>query len=185
LISSDLLKLKEDMNLAVPALVGSPTLYLPEIILSVSTGMESSSWILKKQAALTLKDLAETSGKELISHIEPVIKLLVNGFPGRLWKGKESLLVALSAVCSTCQKEIEAGVVGESPQTLVSIVAKECKKNDKEYKRQALQSLNAMLKIFEKIDLFEQVHDTLYEIVTEEEEKEADVKDIDPKKQTP
>lgn len=153
--------------------MGSPRLYLSEIVANISKSMDSSSWTLKKQAGLTLKDVSESVGKDLSEHLDSVLKLLTENLSGRIWKGKESLLIALAAVCNACKDSIT------SPGPLIGLVAKECKKNDKEYKRQALVSLNGMLKTFSTSDVFEEIKDVIEEIIQEDPEEKGE--DDDPK----
>jgi hypothetical protein len=62
----------------------------------------------------------------------------------------------------------------------VDLVLKECKKNDKEYKRQAVLCLASLLKTFSNVNLFEQVKDTLFELALLEEEKKTD-EEVEPK----
>lgn len=98
--------------------------------------------------------------------------------PGRLWKGKESLLSALASICSACTREILKGGNGiieylfkcnensgrETPKSIVETVVKETKKNDREYKRIAIQTLSSILKTFSEVDLYEVVKTQLFAI---------------------
>eukprot|EP01119_Soliformovum_irregulare_P015728 TRINITY_DN4466_c0_g1_i1.p1 TRINITY_DN4466_c0_g1~~TRINITY_DN4466_c0_g1_i1.p1 ORF type:complete len:1775 (+),score=639.94 TRINITY_DN4466_c0_g1_i1:70-5394(+) len=160
--------------------VGSPRLYLREIIEFSSKSMESSSWILKKQAGFTLKDLAEAVGSDMSPHLDAVMKMLVDGLPGRIWNGKESLLVAIAALATSCKEQFFKENSTLSPKNLVDLVVAECKKKDREYKRHALTSLNTILKSFgedETHDFYSPIASTLREVIEEEDIKE----DADPK----
>ena len=101
----------------------------------------------------------------------------MDGIPGRVWKGKESLLSALSAISNACKKEIEEE--GKS-QSLIDLVLKECKKNDKEYRRHAVMCLASLLKTWSNLNLYEQVKSQLFELANEELQKSEDA-DSDPK----
>jgi len=141
--------------------------YLPEILKYVSKAMESQSWLLKKQAGLTLKETADNVGDALNAHLDLVLKMIVSNLPGRLWKGKDSLLAALSSVCNACTAEIMKGGPGrETPQSLVEIALKETKKNDREYKRQAVSTISSILNVFtsKNVDLYEIVKAQLFAI---------------------
>ena len=153
---------------------GGPRQYLTEIVKYITTVMESQSWTLKKQGGLTIKDLAEAVGSDIEPHLATILKLLVDGIPGRVWKGKESLLAALSAVCAASKGSIESGKYGQTPINLIELALKECKKNDKEYKRQAILCLSGLLKTFSNVNLYPVVKDQLFEIATEEVKLEAD-----------
>jgi proteasome component ECM29 len=118
-------------------------------------------------------------GSDIKPHLSVLLKLIVDGIPGRVWKGKEALLSALSAISNACKKEIESGDAEHSPTFLVDLVLKECKKNDKEYKRQAVLCLASLLKTFSSLNLYEQAKVALFEIASEELQK--DDTDADPK----
>jgi len=144
--------------------------YLPDILKYISKAMDSQSWIMKKQAGLTLKETAENVGDALSDHLDLVLKMIISNMPGRLWKGKESLLSALSSICNACTREIlKSGNGRETPKSIVETVLKETKKNDREYKRIAIQTLGSILKTFSEVDLYESVKSQLFAIAKGED----------------
>lgn len=62
--------------------------WIQDIMKLVSESMSSSSWQRKQQAALTVKDLADTVGSSMGKFISPCIELLTSNIPGRYWSGK-------------------------------------------------------------------------------------------------
>lgn len=181
-------------------------LYLSEIMSSLIASLSSTSWQLKRQAALALAEVARTgvlsvhynqrdhcdhsdhfsaSAASLNAYVEQLLKLLLDSIPGRLWKGnecsllpisyslnassyqyldvylyrylhhiiiiiiilstagKEALLETLAVLCVTCKSALETRPLG--PQSVLALVLKECQRNDKDYKNQALQALEKVL----------------------------------------
>eukprot|EP01117_Protostelium_nocturnum_P011614 TRINITY_DN4217_c0_g1_i1.p1 TRINITY_DN4217_c0_g1~~TRINITY_DN4217_c0_g1_i1.p1 ORF type:complete len:1816 (+),score=559.90 TRINITY_DN4217_c0_g1_i1:158-5605(+) len=163
--------------------VGGVSLYLPEIVEFLTTSLSSDSWNVKKQAALTFKDLADGSSREMLKYLDKVLGMLVGAIPGRVWKGKDSLLSALSSLSTSYSTEItERYKDGNcSPTSLVDTIIKECKKNDKEYKRQALICLGNILKAFPDLDQYEKTKELLFPIALGKEDSlgsdEGDSKD--------
>eukprot|EP01114_Cavostelium_apophysatum_P005403 TRINITY_DN1633_c0_g5_i1.p1 TRINITY_DN1633_c0_g5~~TRINITY_DN1633_c0_g5_i1.p1 ORF type:complete len:992 (-),score=360.72 TRINITY_DN1633_c0_g5_i1:43-3018(-) len=148
--------------------IGGLRSYIPNIISFVETSMNAQTWILKKQAGLTVKELADSAGEDLSDYADALIKMLLSNLPGRLWKGKEALLNATAAVCAAGPERID-------PAAVVEALLKECKRNDKEYKRQAMMALSSVLQTFKRnAKLFELVKEPLFGLANEEEKADSD-----------
>jgi proteasome component ECM29 len=131
------------------------------------TFLESSSWSIKKQAGQSIQFLCDKFGVEIVPHCDTLLKVILASLSGRTWKGKECILMALGAVCNRCSATIQKSP--ESVKSVISVMTRECKKNDKEYKRHAVQTLAEILKAFRDIDIFEDVKDLLYTLAAGEE----------------
>ncbi|KAL6070848.1 proteasome component M29, variant 2 [Balamuthia mandrillaris] len=136
-------------------MVGSVQLYLKEIMQAVEEAMHSSSWSMKRQGALTLKDVSESIGQDFKRHLDHVLNLLVEAFPGRTWKGKEALLIALSAVVTACKDDIPVCAPEEKLDELVVRVLaarqKEDKGKDKDELKIAGGTLPTALQLFRMV----------------------------------
>jgi len=154
--------------------VGSVRLYLSAIVSMLSAHLSSNSWSQKKQAALAMKEMAETLDEgDLCRFCDELLRLLLEiGLPGRQWKGKESVLAAISAISNSCKDLLVKNTSSAySVHMLVTAVGKECqKRTDKEYRRHALISLASLLKTFSTMNFFEVVKVILFPIASGEEE---------------
>ncbi|PRP89356.1 proteasome-associated protein [Planoprotostelium fungivorum] len=169
--------------------VGGVSLYMQETVKFLENSLGADSWVTKRQAAVTLKTLATNASRDsTLSYLDDILKMLVTALPGRLWKGKDSLLSALATICSQYHEEITtkfSTAEGEgakySPSSLVEQFIRECKKNDKEYKRHAINSLRVALEAFQQTDNYDKVAQVILPIAKGEEDSlgadEGDAKD--------
>ncbi|EGG17121.1 dynamin B [Cavenderia fasciculata] len=179
--------------------IGSIRLYTDEIVKIISINLTGSAWALKQQAALCLSNLTEDIRNMMENHLPVVLSLLLQGLKGKTYPGKDSLLGSMSTISSVCAKSIkELGSGGQqvgssslpvpSAKEMLLAMLQECKKIDMDYKRKALVNLASMLRSFEDIDIYQQVRETVYQLVFEKEKKENasaldDEMDLDDPKQ--
>jgi proteasome component ECM29 len=140
-------------------------LYLGEIVTLITDGMTSSSWISKKKAAQGICKLSEVLGESLSLHHDVLLTSLMKELPGRLWEGKESLLLALAAICTSCGKAISSANPSK-PEDILSLVTSACKKKDKKYREAAFTCLEKVIKAFDNPKFFNIVFPLLFEICT-------------------
>lgn len=106
---------------------------------------------------------------------------------GRLWQGKEALLDALQVFVSNYKRFIfELSATDKSastPAQIVQVCATECKKRNRDYKKEALNCLASVLNSFDqaiqlyrehKFDVFDSLKDMLFQIASGEAEQEED-----------
>ncbi len=106
---------------------------------------------------------------------------------GRLWQGKETLLEALQSFVANYKRNIfELSSTDHSavtPAQIVQVCATECKKRNRDYKKEALNCLASVLNSFDqviqlyhefKFDVFESLKDMLLQIASGEAEQEDD-----------
>ncbi|CAI0541306.1 unnamed protein product [Linum tenue] len=122
-------------------------LYLEEILSLVSEGLVSSSWSSKRKSAQAIVKLTEVLGELLSSHQRILLESLMKELPGRIWEGKDALLDALGALCTSCHNAISS----ENPATandILLIVSSACTKKSKKYREAAFSSLDQVIKAF-------------------------------------
>jgi len=134
------------------------TLYLQEMVDFSSKHLASSSWNLRRSVALAIVSISEAVGKNFNPYFDQIIKLLIEGLGGRIWKGKESFLLAITSICAACKTLIQEKY---NVRDYIQILEKECKKNDKDYRRHALTALANLLKAYEEIDIFNEIYELL------------------------
>ncbi|XP_041357221.1 proteasome adapter and scaffold protein ECM29-like [Gigantopelta aegis] len=141
-------------------------LYLTEIVDLLYTSLESQLWSTKAQAAAAMSTVASKLGSNLGSpHLGVVLKALLTGLQGRTWEGKESLLQALSTVCTSCKEAITKGQAGQATiEEIVEAVLKECKKEKPAYRIEALKCLSEILETY-NIDRFADVWEIVDPII--------------------
>ncbi|KAL8170504.1 hypothetical protein V2J09_022308 [Rumex salicifolius] len=98
-------------------------LYLGEIVSLIGESITTSSWASKKKAAQAITKLGEVLGESLSGHDQILLNYLMKELPGRLWEGKESLLHAIAAVCSSCHDTISARDAN-MPNAVLSLIIK-------------------------------------------------------------
>ncbi|XP_057801656.1 uncharacterized protein LOC131016878 isoform X2 [Salvia miltiorrhiza] len=138
-------------------------LFLGEIIDLINEGIISSSWASKKKASLGICKLSEVLGESLSSHHSVLLASLMKEIPGRLWEGKEVMLNALSALCSSCHEAISASNP-DAPNAILSLISSACTKKAQKYREAAFGSLEKVIKAFNKPDFFNMVIPSLLEM---------------------
>ena len=153
-------------------------LYTDEILSSVNKNLGSSSRTLKKQAALTLRDLCESIGKHIEPHVDQELILLAESLRGKTWEGKEAILMALVSLCKASPKEVsnpsKMTVKRPTAKDLVVTVCRLSTTSDNGWNRHALNAIAEMLQLFE-VDVFEQISEGV--VKTLEKEKQTPHKD--------
>ncbi|KAL1347958.1 uncharacterized protein [Arachis hypogaea] len=138
-------------------------LYLGEIVSLICEGMSSSSWASKRKSAQAICRLSEVLGDSLSSHHEVLLQSLMKEIPGRLWEGKEVLLLALGALSTSCHKAISAE--GSAPSiAILSVVSSACSKKAKKYREAAFSALEQVIKAFGNPDFFNMVFPLLFDM---------------------
>ncbi|KAL3530047.1 hypothetical protein ACH5RR_009369 [Cinchona calisaya] len=142
-------------------------LYLGEIVTLISEGIMASSWASKRKAAQAISRLSEVLGESLSQHHRVLLTCLMKEVPGRLWEGKDAILHALSALCSSCNKAISA-MEPDAPNAILSLILSACTKKVKKYREAAFSSLEQIIKAFSNPDFFNVVFPSLFEMCNTE-----------------
>ncbi|XP_011080457.1 proteasome-associated protein ECM29 homolog [Sesamum indicum] len=138
-------------------------LYLGEIVTLINEGITSSSWASKKKASQAICKLSEVLGESLSSHHNVLLMSLMKELPGRLWEGKEVLLNALSALCTSCHETISA-LNPDAPSAILSLVSSACTKKAQKYREAAFCCLEQVIKAFNNPEFFNMVFPSLLEM---------------------
>ncbi|CAG8534937.1 9628_t:CDS:10 [Funneliformis mosseae] len=148
---------------------GTIKLYLNEIIILLSTLLESPSWPTKRQAALTMADVAKSIEQSLIPHMDKVLPLLLDGLSGRTWAGKEALVDALAAASVSCRKYFESDENRAQLDTLSKVLIRESKKSNRKYQRSCIENLGKFADAYsDTLELYPEVKNFLFELATAE-----------------
>jgi len=164
-------------------------LYLKEILLCVRSSIQASQWKLKKQAALTLKDVCIKVKSDISDHASELLQLLIEGLKGRVWEGKEGLLDGLSALCKSSNQTFLS--LDETdplhPNNILALIANQCKKRNKVFKASALSCYASLLETFPSTRdvMFVETHQLITTIIKEEIEDEEGEEDKKDKKEKP
>ncbi|KAG4953084.1 hypothetical protein JHK87_038678 [Glycine soja] len=142
-------------------------LYLGEIVSLICEGMSSSSWASKRKSAEAICRLSEVLGESLSSHHEVLLQSLMKEIPGRLWEGKEMLLLAVGALCTSCHKAILAQG-SSSSIAILNLVSSACTRKGKKYREAALSSLEQVIKALGNPEFFNMVFPFLFDLCNSE-----------------
>lgn len=157
-------------NEITPGTEAGIRLYLPEIVDLLSTCLQSQLWSVKAQAARAIATVADKLGSQLgPPHLAALLSAVTDGLSGRTWKGKEALLKALSTICTSCKEEILKGNPDPkqpSIEQIMTVILRECGKEQVEYKMAAMQCLGPVLELYE-LDHFRAVWDMTHSIVSQ------------------
>ncbi|CAL5425499.1 unnamed protein product [Camellia sinensis] len=138
-------------------------LYMAEIVSLICEGIMSSSWASKKKSAQAISMLSQVLGESLSSYQDALLKTLMKELHGRLWEGKDALLNALAALCTSCHKAISASDPA-TPNAILSLTASACTKKVKKYREAAFCCLEQIIKAFKNPDFFGMVFPLLFEM---------------------
>ncbi|KAL8055610.1 hypothetical protein ABFX02_04G067300 [Erythranthe guttata] len=138
-------------------------LYLAEIVTLINEGIMSSSWASKKKASQAICKLSEVLGESLSSHHNVLLTSLMKELPGRLWEGKDAVLNALSALCTSCHEAISASNP-DAPNAILSLVSSACTKKTQKYRESAFCCLEKVIKAFNNPEFFNMVFPSLLEM---------------------
>ncbi|KAJ3082397.1 hypothetical protein HK102_001737 [Quaeritorhiza haematococci] len=145
---------------------GAVKMYLPEIMRLVEALLkESPSWTIKRQVGAALSDAAKLVEGAFLPYMDAALPMLIEGLAGRTWEGKEAVLDALITVCVTCKEYFEEGKNSERLEEIIKVVIREAKKNNKPYRRQAIELLGRFFDELQ-IDRFGEVVEYLTEMAT-------------------
>ncbi|KAL7113563.1 hypothetical protein ACP275_04G068800 [Erythranthe tilingii] len=138
-------------------------LYVGEIVTLINEGIMSSSWASKKKASQAICKLSEVLGESLSSHHNVLLTSLMKELPGRLWEGKDAVLNALSALCTSCHEAISASNP-DAPNAILSLVSSACTKKTQKYREAAFCCLEKVIKAFNNPEFFNMVFPSLLEM---------------------
>ncbi|XP_013777201.1 proteasome-associated protein ECM29 homolog [Limulus polyphemus] len=140
-------------------------LYLTEIVSLIQKGLESQSWLMKEQAATAVATMATKLGGMLKQpYLGTLLNTLLSGLSGRTWKGKESIMNALSLICVNSMDQITETEGEISVHQIIQVLVKECKKENLKYKEAAVKSLAAILEKHQ-LDYFGDLYNILVPIL--------------------
>ncbi|PIN26135.1 hypothetical protein CDL12_01113 [Handroanthus impetiginosus] len=138
-------------------------LYLGEIVALINEGLVSSSWASKKKASQAICKLSEVLGESLSSYHNVLLTSLMKELPGRLWEGKEAVLNALSALCTSCHEAISASNP-DAPNAILSLISTACTKKAQKYREAAFCCLEQVIKTFNNPEFFNMTFPSLLEM---------------------
>lgn len=152
-------------------------LYLSEILPMLEGYLSSPFWRIKQMSASTIGDIAQKI--DLGAQTERVLQILVTALKGKSWNGKEAVLEALVALTSRSSTKLEASQAAE----VRTIVYREARRTNLEYKRHALKHLATFLDTDKNIssittsftDTLETVEDTIDGSAMEEDTSDEPV----------
>ncbi len=115
-------------------------LHAGAVLEKVQLGLKSSQWGRKKAAAAAAAKACDAGGDALVPYAPKLMECLLAELPGRLWEGKETVLVALGAVLKACPgalKSTDAGL----PVKVVNVLLEASGKKKAAYRKEALIQL--------------------------------------------
>ncbi|XP_011343237.1 proteasome adapter and scaffold protein ECM29 isoform X2 [Ooceraea biroi] len=136
------------------------------------TALESSSWTTKVQAANAVHTIALKSGDSIDREARnTLLKILTDGLRGRTWDGKERLLNALAMLACNSKEALNADTA--LLDTIVTTLYRESKKENAEYRRNALQAFAMVLHELD-IDKFTEIYAIVQEVLIKVSDKNND-----------
>ncbi|XP_059151870.1 proteasome adapter and scaffold protein ECM29-like [Physella acuta] len=143
-------------------------LYLPEIVSLLSASILSQTWSLKSQTARAMATVAQKLGAQLCPpYLDQLLTALLEGLSGRTWEGKEAILKAVSAVCTSCKEEIlKPSNNKPSIEQILTAVLRECGKEQPAYKMAAMTCLGSILETYQ-LDNFNAVWEMTKPVINE------------------
>ncbi|XP_057515552.1 uncharacterized protein LOC130797079 [Amaranthus tricolor] len=138
-------------------------LYLGEMVSLITDSITSSSWNSKRKAALAITKLSEALHESLSTHCQVLLDSLLKEIPGRLWEGKDALLHALAALCTSCHSAISSADPSAA-NVVLSVITAACSKKQKKFQDAALCALEQVIKAFDLPEFFNAVFPLLYEM---------------------
>ncbi|KAI3523966.1 hypothetical protein L1887_02516 [Cichorium endivia] len=138
-------------------------LYVGEIVTLITEGIGSSSWASKRKAAKAIVKLCEVLDESVFSYHQVLLTSLMNEIPGRIWEGKEDLLEALSALCTSCHTAISAADPS-CESAILSVVTSACSKKSKKFRDAGFRCLEKVLKAFKNPEFFGVVFPLMFDM---------------------
>lgn len=141
-------------NEVTPGTEGGIRLYLPEIVDLLSASIQSPGWSVKAQSARAMATVAQKLGGQLGQPcLGQILSALLEALNGRTWEGKEAVLNAVCTVCTSCRDEIlkfNSQTTKElSIDQILTVVLRECGKEQPVYKMAAMKCLGAILELYQ------------------------------------
>jgi proteasome component ECM29 len=115
-------------------------LHAGAVLDKVQEGLKSSQWGRKKAAAAAAAKACDAGGDALIPYAPKLMESLLAELPGRLWEGKEAVLMALGAVVKACHGALKSND-GKIPAKVVSVLLEAAGKKKAAYRKEALIQL--------------------------------------------
>ncbi|CAA7406117.1 unnamed protein product [Spirodela intermedia] len=141
-------------------------LYSAEIVSLLCNCITSSSWASKRKSAKAIKKLSEILRKSVSPFYQELLKCLLAELPGRMWEGKDAVLLAVGSICSSCHEAISASDPG-TPNVVMNAISSACTKKSKVYREAALLSLQQVIKAFDDPESFNGTFPLLLSICNE------------------
>ncbi|XP_032663557.1 proteasome adapter and scaffold protein ECM29 [Odontomachus brunneus] len=139
------------------------------------TTLESASWTTKVQAANAVYTVALKSGHNIdMEARNTLLKILTDGLRGRTWNGKERLLNALAMLACNSKEALNADTA--LLDSIVVTLHRESKKENAEYRRNALQAFAMVLHELD-IDRFTETYEIVQDILIKVSDKSNDDED--------
>lgn len=134
---------------------------LDAIVPKLNKYLDDSSWVMKAQAANSIKTLADKLGANLSNaEREGLMRPLLQEMSGRTFDGKEKLMQALASLCKNYEKESDA----ELTKKIIDAMMRECRKEEPTYRTHALRSTGDILQALE-VDRFEEVYNMVWHLL--------------------
>lgn len=138
----------------------------------------SASWTVKRQAGETVRDVAKAlsgpSGTVLVPYMEKLVKVMLEAVAGRTWEGKEAVLEGLVGIVAS-GKDYFAGSEGQAKlDEIFKVLVREAKKNNKVYRKFAIEQWGNFLDAFPERDYYEKVHEVLIEATKPPEDSDSE-----------
>ncbi|KAI9031501.1 proteasome stabiliser-domain-containing protein [Hyaloraphidium curvatum] len=142
----------------------------------------SASWGVKRQAGETVRDLAKalagSSGNPLGQHVDGLVKVMTDAIAGRTWDGKEAVLEGLVGVV-VAGKESFAGPGGDAKlDAIFKVLVREAKKNNRPYRRLAIEQWGNFLEAFPGRDWYAAVREVSFDAAKDAGDDEDDDEDV-------
>lgn len=112
-------------------------------------------------------ELAQVLDQGFTKFMPEITTILMEALSGRTWEGKESLLQALTKCSTVCKEWVMANP--KVMKEIVNVCIREMRKNNKPYKRHALDVVPSLIDELEVIDVYEDCHDYLVEMAEMED----------------
>jgi len=133
----------------------SLALYVPETVATFAAALDSNSWQMKQQGAHAIAKFAETLNlSDFLKQAPQLLQMLLTGLKGRIWTGKDALLLAFSKLVSCCIDLFANPALEQTnkitPADIIKAMSVEVARKNLEYKKAALACLTDILISFGK-----------------------------------
>ncbi|KAH9265590.1 hypothetical protein BASA84_001594 [Batrachochytrium salamandrivorans] len=158
--------------------LGAAKLWASEILDMCETLLkESPSWPVKRQVGKSIADLSKVLGGDFEPYMLRTVPLLLDALSGRTWDGKETVLEGLSNVVLAGKQWLKTDATGKKYLAdIESVFVREAKKNNKPYRRRAIEHLG---NVFDALDIgnIDDLVDYLVDVATGSNDDDMDVDD--------